>query len=87
MRVPRAAVACPNCGVSLLGARCDVCGYLRHRPAIYPLGHDALTDSYMASEPLGGGARRVPTAASSARALPPSGSATGRSVPLVAPGR
>ena len=28
------------------GEPCDVCGYVRHRAAIYPIGRDALTDSY-----------------------------------------
>ncbi len=66
---------------------CRRCGCeLRQTP--YGLGHvvnPGVGHHYPRprSEPLGG----ARAASAHARALPPSGSATGRSVPLVAPGR
>ena len=46
-RLPHSGITCPNCGCAMRGEPCDVCGYIRHRAAIYPIGRDALTDSYV----------------------------------------
>ena len=49
-RIPRPEVQCPNCGASMLGRPCAVCGYRSQKQAVYPIGHDRLTDSYSVEE-------------------------------------
>lgn len=39
-------VECPNCGCAMRGSPCSVCGYVRRRPAVYPIRHDPVTDAY-----------------------------------------
>jgi hypothetical protein len=44
-------MTCPNCGLDPQGTPCSVCGYTRRRPSVYPIAHDALTDSYQLRPP------------------------------------
>ncbi len=43
-------MTCPNCGLEMIGTPCAVCGFIRRRQRIYPLGRDRLTDSYTRRE-------------------------------------
>ena len=41
MRIP-ASIACPNCACALTGRRCDVCGWVSPRRAVYHIGRERM---------------------------------------------
>lgn len=41
------SIECPDCGATLRGLPCDVCGYTGKKRR-YPSGHDPVTDAHLA---------------------------------------